>query len=77
MTTIKLKVNERVLEKVLWLLSQFTPDDLEVVTTEDEFATQKAELQKELNRYETGEARVFSVNEADQLLERTIREYES
>lgn len=77
MATLKLKINEHVLEQVLFALSQFSKSDVEIVESEDSFVSQKAELEKDIKRYESGEARVYTVEEADQILERTIREYEA
>lgn len=76
MATIKIKVSDKILDKVVWLLRQFKPEDLEILESDPNFESNKAYLDKELNRLRSGEAKTFSVEEADQILEKTIREYE-
>jgi len=37
MATVKLRVSDKVLEKVLWLLGQFDADELEVIEEDEAF----------------------------------------
>lgn len=76
MTTLKLKVNERILDKVLWLLGQFKPEDLEVVHDDPNFKENQAYLKKELERYESGQAKTLSIEELDSMLEAKIPKHE-
>ena len=77
MTTIKIKVSEKILDKVLWLLGQFSPDEVEVVASDAVFKANKNELNAELSRIKSGEGRSFSLEEVDAILEETIRKYEN
>ena len=76
MATVKLRVSEKVLEKVLWLLGQFNEEDLQVITDDEEFLAQKKYLQEQAYRLERGEAKTYTVEEADAIFEKTIRKYE-
>lgn len=74
MPIIKLKVSEKILDKVLWLLGQFKPEDVEVVsepTTEN-----RKYAVRELERLESGKARTFSLEELEEILEKTLRQSE-
>ena len=77
MTTLKLKVSDRILDKVLWLLGQFKPEDLEVVHDDPNFKENQSYLIKELERYESGQAKSISIEELDNLLESKIRKHEN
>ncbi len=76
MTTIKIKVSEKILDKVLWLLGRFSPDELEVVESDIVFDKNRSELNAELSRIKSGEGKSFSLEEVDAILEETIRKYE-
>lgn len=77
MATIKLRVSEKILDKVLWLLGQFSAEDLEVVESDAVFKANKSDLQEELERLKSGEGKTYSLEEADAILEETIRKYEN
>lgn len=77
MATIKLRVSEKILDKVLWLLSQFSPEDVEVVESDAVFKANKSELNTELERLKSGEGKTYSLEEVDAILEETIRKYEN
>ena len=76
MATIKLKVSDQILDKVLWLLGQFKSDELEIIDSDESFEEVQKHLQNELKRYESGKSKNYSIEQVDQILERTIREYE-
>ncbi|MFT5970832.1 MAG: hypothetical protein ACI8ZO_001349 [Flavobacteriales bacterium] len=68
MTTLKLKVNDRILDKILWFLKQFKSDDLEIIN-ESSFEEDQNYFQEQLARYETGNAKSYSYKELDAILE--------
>lgn len=76
MPTIKLKVSDKVLDKVLWLLGQFKQEDLEIIESEGSFESDKTYVHSELRRLESGESKSYTIDEADDILERSIRQYE-
>ncbi len=76
MATIKLKVSEKILDKVLWLLGQFSPEEVEVIESDAVFKANKSELNEELEKLKSGEGKTYSLEEVDAILEETIRKYE-
>lgn len=76
MATLKLRVSDKILNKVLWLLSQFKSEDLEILESDQAFEQHKAYLAKEFKRLKSGKARMYSLEEADEALEKTIRKHE-
>lgn len=74
METIKLQVNKKIYNKILWLLSQFK-DDVKIITPEPK--NPKAYLQKQLDIIDSGKADFLSEEELDVLLEERIITYES
>jgi tyrosyl-tRNA synthetase len=76
MATVKLRVSDKVLDEFLKLLEQFDSEDVEVIEETAEFAAQREHLHKQLYRLENGEAKTYSVEEADAIFEKTIRKHE-
>jgi len=77
MATIKLRVNDQILDKVIWLLRQFKKEELEIIEQDENFDEVKKHLKQDLERIERGEMQYLSVEEADMLFEKTIREHEN
>lgn len=78
MTTIKLKINDRILDKVLWLLSQFNKEDVQILGSQDDFFEEnKKHVERALERLESGKSKSFSAKEVDDVMENLIRSYES
>jgi len=75
MATIKLRVSDKVLDKVMWLLHQFKAEDVEVIE-DDVFDSNKLYVHQEYDRMKTGKSKSYSIEEADEILEKTIRRYE-
>jgi len=76
MATVKLRVSDKVLDKVLWLLGQFNEEDLQIITDDEEFLAQKKYLHEQSSRLEKGEAKTYTIEEAKVILEETVRKYE-
>jgi hypothetical protein len=77
MATLKLKVSDKILDKVLWLLEQFNSEDLQVIENDERFEKDKIYAQKELQRLESGESKSYSVEELEVVLEKSIRQHET
>ncbi len=77
MHTIKLKISDKVYDKLLWLLSKFNKDEVEIVSDVDIFAETQNYLEKELNEIFNGEATFHSLEEFDEKLEDSIRANET
>ena len=72
MATIRLKINEKVLDKVLWLLGHFSSDEVEIVREDAEFLKNKKSVQDELNCMDQGKAKFISIEELDQQVRQII-----
>lgn len=76
MATIKIKVSDKIAEKVLWLLSQFNPKELEIVESDLGFEENKAYLQGQLDRLNAEGSKKYTLEEAEEKLERIIKKHE-
>ena len=76
MATIKLKVSDKILDKVLWLLKQFNIEDLEIIESDVVFDENMSYVHSEFERLKSGKSTMYSIDEADEMLEKVIREYE-
>jgi hypothetical protein len=77
MHTIRLKVNDKIYEKLLWLLSKFSKDEIEIVIENSTFSNDQKYLEKELNEILAGEAKFIGVEEAEEQLEKSINKHEN
>lgn len=76
MATVKLRVSDKVLDKVLWLLGQFDADELEVIEEDETFLQTRKVLHERAAQLEKGEVKTYSIEEVDAVLEETIRKHE-
>jgi len=76
MTTIKLKVNDKILDKVMELLAQFNSEEIEVIQSDQNFEANQNYLKKELDIIKNGGSKSISIDALDDILEKAIREYE-
>lgn len=76
MHTLKLKINDQVYDKLIWLLGKFTKDEVEIIMDESNFDETKKYLDAELDEIKSGKAKFFAVNEAEQRLENLIKKHE-
>ncbi len=74
METLKLKVNERILKKILEMLNEFNSEDLQIIVEENEDIRRLRERFSELN---LKDPRFISLEELDANLEKTISKYEN
>ncbi|MFA5971426.1 MAG: hypothetical protein WC780_03655 [Lentimicrobiaceae bacterium] len=77
MHTIRLKVNDKIYEKLLWLLSKFSKDEIEIVVEDSTFNNEQKYLEKELNEIISGEAKFISIEEAEERLDKSIKQHEN
>ncbi|KAF2519674.1 tRNA pseudouridine synthase A [Flavobacterium salilacus subsp. salilacus] len=61
METIHLKINPGVYDRVIALLQQFNPKDVQIVS--EEYLTAKAELDETLKLIESKDMKLYSVSE--------------
>jgi hypothetical protein len=76
MATVKLRVNDEILDKVLRILGQFDADELEVIEEDEAFLETRKMLHERAAQLEKGEVKTYSIEEVDAILEETIRKYE-
>ena len=76
MHTIKLKIEDKVYEKLIWLLSKFTKDEVEIILEESSFTETKKYLETELDEILRDKADFLTLNETEQRLENLIRKHE-
>ena len=72
MHTIQLKINDKVYDRFLWLLSKFNKEEVEIVSEDQDFISTKNYLQKELDEILSGNAKFISQNELESRLDQII-----
>jgi hypothetical protein len=77
METIRLEFQPKIKAKILELLSSFSSDELKIVQEDSDFDKNKKELDTSLEKIHNGTAKLYSFDELDAILEKTISEYES
>jgi len=76
MYTIRLKINDKVYDKLLRLLNNFSKEEIEIIHEDDFFAENKRYLEKEINDIEKGEANFIEFSSVNKRLEDTIKKHE-
>ena len=69
MHTIKLKIDDRIYDKLIRQLSEFSKDEVEIVIDEPNYTEIKKYLDAELDDIKSGNAKFLTVEEAEQRLE--------
>ena len=83
METLKLEFNPNIKSKIIDLLSVFSADDLKISTIKQieyeelNFAENKKILDIELEKVRSGTAILYTLDEVDAYLDKTISKYES
>ena len=63
MQTIRLQVNNNIYKHLMWFLSRFKKDEIQVIEEDQEFLSVQQYLQKELATIESGEAEFITMDE--------------
>jgi hypothetical protein len=77
MHTIRLKINDKVYDKIIWLLSKFSKHEVEIINEDAEFFENQKYLEKELSEMLSGNARFIEIDEAEERLEKVIKQNEN
>ena len=77
MRTIRLNINDKIYERLMWLLGKFSKDDVEIIQEDPAFADNKSYLETELNEMVDGKAKFVTLEDAEQRLENVIRKHEN
>ena len=76
MHSIRLKVNDKIYDKILWFLNKFNNDEIEIIIEDINHVENKKYLEKELKEVINGDNDFFSVNEVEKRLEKIIKKHE-
>jgi hypothetical protein len=76
MHTIKLKIDDRIYDKLIRQLSEFSIDEVEILIDETNYTEIKKYLDAELDDIKSGNANFLTLEEAEQRLENRIRKHE-
>ncbi|MFA5647197.1 MAG: hypothetical protein WC951_02705 [Bacteroidales bacterium] len=77
MQTIRLRINDKIYDKLIWLLSKFGKDEIEIIPENDEFIKNQKYLNSELNEIIQGEAKFVDINNVNERLETIIARNEN
>jgi len=72
MPTIRLQVNNNIYKHLMWFLSRFKKDEIQIIEEDQTFLSVQQYLEKELALIEAGEAEFISIDELDRELQATI-----
>jgi hypothetical protein len=76
MHSVKLIIDDKIYDKLLWLLGKFNKDELEIVIEGSNLQENKKYLEAELKEVVEGNASFYSLNEVEQKLDKIIRKHE-
>ncbi len=76
MTTIRLNINEKVLDKVLWLLSNFKVEDVQIIEEDLNFLKQKKNVEDILKRIEQDQEKFYSREELNSQIDKLLSKYD-
>ena len=69
MHKIELKINDKVYDRFLWLLSKFNKEEVEIISDDQDFLSTKSYLQKELDEIQNGNVKFISQSELENRLD--------
>ncbi|QHI36298.1 hypothetical protein IMCC3317_16580 [Kordia antarctica] len=72
MRTIQLKINDKVYDKFIWLLSKFNKEEIEIVSDASDFTATQNYLHNELNEIESGKANFISQQDFEDRLNEIV-----
>jgi hypothetical protein len=77
MHTIRLRVDDRVYQKLMWLLGKFSKEEIQVIEENEAFLSVKEYLSSQLAEAERESAEYMDIDQLDEALEATLRKYEA
>lgn len=72
MRTIHLKINDKVYDRFIWLLSKFSKEEIEIIDYNSEFTEVKDYLHKELGEIEEGKAKFLNQSDFEKRLDQIV-----
>lgn len=76
MQTIRMRVSDQVFDHLMWFLSRFNTDEIQVIKENNEYVSILSYLQNELRLLEEGKEDYLTLDELEKQLEETIRKNE-
>jgi len=77
MHTVRLKIDDKVYEKLIWLLGKFSKDEVEVIPEDLEFIENQLYLTEELKEITEGKAIFVDFDQVNERLENVINKHEN
>ena len=77
MQTVRLKINDKVYDKVMWLLSKFNRNEIEIIVDDSTYNENQEYLQNELDEINSGKAKFQSIDEFESRLDNAIKKHEN
>jgi hypothetical protein len=77
MQTITLKIDNSIYDRLMQVLGKFSKDELQVIETDSSFEADKRYLANQLEKMNKGEAKFYTIEEAEERLEALYRKYEA
>lgn len=77
MQTIRLQVNNSIYKNLMWFLSRFKKEEINIIQENDSFLSVQEYLQQELNNIDKGKTSFIDIDQLDLELENSIRKYEN
>ena len=77
MKTVRLKINDKVYDKVMWLLGKFNRNEVEIIPDDPSFIEYKEYLQNELDEINNGKAKFYTTTELETRLDNVIKNREN
>lgn len=76
MHSVKLKIDDKIYEQLLWFLKKFSKDELEIIEEDNEMLENRHYLERELKEIVEGNASFYSIDEVEQRLDKVIARHE-
>lgn len=76
MEAIRLEFQPEVKERILNFLNSFSSDELKIIPEDPDFEENKKKLDVAYSKLKSGTAKLYTLEEVDEVLERTISKYE-
>ncbi len=77
MEVIRLEFQPQIKDKILEFLNSFSPDELKIVREDPFFEENKKKLEASLEKINNGIAKLYTLEELDEILEETISKHEN
>ena len=73
MPTLRLRISEGVFDKLMWLLSKFSKEEVEIINEGNEFIEAQKYLEKELTEIVEGKANFIELEAFEKRLENAVK----